>query len=68
MVQKEIALVKFCCNAAIAVSSSVFVVDGRDLRFDSFILICTVPLQMVVESGTGQLSDCEKNTECVFLP
>ena len=57
MVQKEIALVKFCCNAAIAVSSSVFVVDGRDLRFDSFILICTVPLQMVVESGTGQLSD-----------
>ena len=27
---------------------------GRDLRFDSFILICTVyPLQMIVESGTG---------------
>ena len=45
---------KFCCNAAIAVSSFVFVVDGRDLRFDSFILICTVhPLQMIVESGTG---------------
>ena len=54
MVQEEIALVKFCCNAAIAVSSFVFMVDGRDLRFDSFILICTVcPLQMVVESGTG---------------
>ena len=35
----KIALVKFCCNAAIAVSSFVFVVDGRDLRFDSFILI-----------------------------
>lgn len=53
MVQEEIALVKFC-NAAIAVSSFVFMVDGRDLRFDSFILICTVyPLQMVVESGTG---------------
>ena len=58
MVQEEIALVKFCCNAAIAVSSFVFVVDGRDLRFDSFILICTVhPLQMVVEGCTGQLSD-----------
>lgn len=54
MVQEEIALVKFCCNAAIAVSSFVFMVDGRDLRFDSFILIYTVyPLQMVVESGTG---------------
>ena len=54
MVQEEITLVKFCCNAAIAVSSFAFMVDGRDLRFDSFILICTVyPLQMVVESGTG---------------
>ena len=30
MVQEEIALVKFCCNAAIAVSSFVFMVDGRD--------------------------------------
>ena len=39
VVQEEIALMKFCCNAAIAVSSFVFVVDGRDLRFDSFILI-----------------------------
>jgi len=58
VVQEEIALVKFCCNAAIAVSSFVFMVDGRDFRFDSFILICTVyPLQMVVESCTGQLSD-----------
>ena len=58
VVQEEIALVKFCCNAAIAVSSFVFMVDGRDLRFDSFILIYTVyPLQMIVESGTGQLSD-----------
>ena len=27
MVQEEIAHVKFCCNAAIAVSSFVFVVD-----------------------------------------
>ena len=54
MVQEEIALVKFCRNAAIAVSSFVFMVDGRDFRFDSFILICTVyPLQMIVESGTG---------------
>ena len=58
MVQEEIALVKFCRDPAIAVSSFVFMVDGRDLRFDSFILIYTVyPLQMVVESGTGQLSD-----------
>ena len=58
VVQEEIALVKFCCNAAIAVSSFVFMVDGRDLRFDSFILIYTVyPLQMIVESCTGQLSD-----------
>ena len=38
MVQEEIVLVKFCCNAAIAVSSFVFMVDGRDLRFHSFIL------------------------------
>ena len=58
MVQEEIALVKVCRDPAIAVSSFVFMVDGRDLRFHSFILICTVhPLQMIVESGTGQLSD-----------
>ena len=32
MVQKEFAFVKFYCNAATAVSSFVFVVDGRNLR------------------------------------
>ena len=54
MVQEEIALAKFCRDPAIAVPAPVFVVDGRDLRFHSFILICTVyPLQMIVESGTG---------------
>ena len=54
MVQEEITLAKFCRDPAIAVSSFVFMVDGRNLRFDSFILICTVyPFQMVVESGTG---------------
>ena len=54
VVQREFTLAKFCRNPAIAVSSFVFVVDGCDLRFDSFILICTVhPFQMVVESGTG---------------
>ena len=32
MLQEEIALVKFCRDPAIAVSSFVFVADGRDLR------------------------------------
>ena len=36
MVQAEIALVKFCRDPAIAVSSFVFMVDGRDLRFFEF--------------------------------
>ncbi len=54
MVQEEIALAKLCRDPAIAVSSFVFMVEGRNFRFDSFILVCTVhPLQMIVESGTG---------------
>ena len=32
-------------------------------------LICTVhPFQMVVKGCTGQLSDGEKNIQCMFLP
>ncbi|MDD6948431.1 MAG: hypothetical protein PUI75_05315, partial [Subdoligranulum sp.] len=58
VVQGNITVVKFCCNTAIAISTFVFVVDGHNLRFDSFILVCAVhPLQMVVKSGTRQLSD-----------
>ena len=69
VVHREFTLVKFCRDPAIAVSSFVFMVDGRDLRFHSFILICTVhPLQMIVESGTEQLSDCEKNIQRMSLP
>ncbi|EEG28442.1 hypothetical protein CLOSTMETH_03961 [[Clostridium] methylpentosum DSM 5476] len=58
MVQGKIAVVKFCCNAAITIPSLVFVVYGCDFRFGSFIFVCAVYLlQMIVESSTGQLSD-----------
>ena len=69
MVYGEASAVQRRCDPPVAVSSFVFVVDGRDLRFDSFILICTVhPLQMVVESGTGQLSDREQDLQRMFTP
>ena len=58
VVKGKIAVVKFCCNAAITVPSFVFVVYGCDLRLGRFIFVCAVyPLQMVVESSSGQLSD-----------
>ena len=58
VVQGEIAVVKFCCNAAVAVSTFVFVVDGYNFCLGSFILVSTVhPLQMIVKGRTGQLSD-----------
>ena len=61
VIQAEIALVKFCCNAAIAVSPFVFVVNGYDFYLGSFILVYTVhPLQMIVKSCTGQLSDIQQ--------
>ena len=66
MVQEEIALVKFCCNAAIAVSSFVFVVNCRDLLFFRLVLIRL--LLLIVESGTGQLSDREQDLQRMFTP
>ena len=58
VVQGVIAVVKFCCNAAVAVSTFVFVVDGYNFCLGSFILVSTVhPLQMIVKGRTGQLSD-----------
>ena len=58
VVQGNIAVVKFCRNAAVAVSTFVFVIDGCDFCFGSFIFVCAVhPLQMIVESSTGQSSD-----------
>ena len=58
MVQGVIAAAQFCCNTAVAVSTFVFMVYGCDLCFGTFIFICAIhPLQMVVESSTGQLSD-----------
>ena len=58
MVQEEIALVKFCCNAAIAVSSLVFVINCCDFLFDGFVFICLLQLlQMIIKGCAGQLSD-----------
>ena len=58
VVQGNIAVVKFCRNAAVAVSTFVFVIDGCDFCFGSFIFVCAVhPLQMIVKSSTGQSSD-----------
>ena len=69
VVQEEIALVKFCCHAAIAVSPLVFVVNCCDFFFGRCVFVCALyPLEMVVEGGAGQSSDREQNTERVFLP
>ena len=69
MIQEKIALAKFCCNAAISVSSFVFVVDGCDLRFGSFLFVFALhPLEVVVEGCTGQLSDLQQDSQRKFLP
>ncbi|MDD7645958.1 MAG: hypothetical protein PUJ35_01775, partial [Ruminococcus bromii] len=58
VIQGKIAVVKFCCNAAITIPSFVFVIYGCDLRLGSFIFVCAVhPLQMIIKCSTGQLSD-----------
>ena len=58
MVQGNIAVAQFCCNAAVAVTSLVFAVYGCDFCLGRFIFVCAVhSLQMVIESCTGQLSD-----------
>ena len=69
MVQEEIVLVKFCCNAAVAVSSSVFMINCRDLLFFRLVLIRLLLLfQMIVEGCTGQLSDREQDLQRMFMP
>ena len=58
VVQGNITVAQFCCNAAVAVTSLVFAVYGCDFCLGRFIFVCAVhPLQMVIESCTGQLSD-----------
>ena len=44
VVQEEIVVAKFCCNAAIAVSSLVFVINCCDFLFGRFIFICLLHL------------------------
>ena len=42
----------------VAISSFVFMVNCRDFFFDGCVFVCFLHLfQMVVECGTGQLSD-----------
>ena len=58
VVQREFALAKLCCDAAIAVPTFVFMVNCRDFFFDRCVFFLFLHLfQMIVEGGTGQLSD-----------
>ena len=69
VVQGEISVVKLYCNAAITVSSFVFVVYCCDFCLCIFILIMFVHLfQMIVEGCTGQLSDLQQDSQRKFLP
>ncbi len=69
VVHREFTLAKFCRDPAIAVPAPVFVVNRCDFFLNRCIFVFFLHLlQMIVESCTGQLSDCEQNTECVFLP
>ena len=69
VVQGDITVSQFCRNAAVSISSFVFVIYGCDLRFGRFIFVLAVhPLQMVVEGCPGQLSDRKKNIQRMSLP
>ena len=58
VIQRDFSVVQFHCDAPIAVSSLVFVIDCDDFCFCIFILIISVhSLQMIVESCTRQMSD-----------
>ena len=58
MVHGEASVVKHCCDPPVAVSAFVFMVNCREFFFDGCVFVCFLHLfQMVVECGTGQLSD-----------
>ena len=69
VIQRRVAVTCTGRYAAIAVSSSVFMVDCRDFFLGCLVLVCAVhPFQMIVERRTGQLSDGKKNFKRMFLP
>ena len=58
VIQREFALAKLFCDAAIAVPTLVFMVNCRDFFFDRCVFVFFLHLlQMIVEGCTGQLSD-----------
>lgn len=58
MIQGKIVFVKFCCNTAITVSTFVFMIDGCDFRFNTFIFVRAMhSLEIIVKGCTGQLGD-----------
>ena len=69
MIQEKIALVKFRCYTAIAISPFIFVIDGSDLLFCRFLFVSAIhAFQVIVKGRTGQLSDWKKNLQRMFLP
>ena len=65
----EASAVQRRCDPPVAVSPLAFVVNCRDLLFFRLVLIRLLLLfQMIVESGTGQLSDREQDLQRMFTP
>ena len=69
MVQRQIAVAQLCRDAAVAVSSSVFMVNCCDLFLGCSVLIFAAhPFQIIIEGCTGQLSEGKKNIQRKVLP
>ena len=69
VIQRQIAVAQLRCDAAIAVSATVFMVDCCDLFLGCLVLVRLFhPFQMIVEGRTGQLSDGKKNFKRMLLP
>ena len=56
-------------DTPVAIPTFIFVVDSRNLCLCLCVFICPVhPLSVVVEGGTGQLSDFKQNRQWIFRP
>lgn len=60
---------KFRCNTSVPISIFVHVVNSRDARFGTQILVwCCLPLDVVIVCGAGQLGDVKRQFQSKILP
>ena len=68
VIHRQISVARLHCDAAIAVSSSVLVINCCNLFLDNLVFIwLSHPFQMIIKGSTWQLSDWNKNFERISL-